>query len=354
MSLPISEIIPGFDIPEPLSRVEPLGNGHINRTLLLFCSGSRYVLQKINTEVFRQPELLMDNLARVTAHLRHRGVPSLELIPAKQDGRSWLRDEEGGFWRAYRYIERSRVCESAPTPEQAFAGARAFGEFQRVLADLPGPRLAETIPDFHHTPRRFEALELAVRQDPCDRLHRVLPELDFLRARADEAGKILELLQNRSLPERICHNDTKLNNVLLDEVTGAGVCVIDLDTVMPGAGAYDFGDLVRSAASPAAEDERDLTLVELQPELFRALAAGFLAGTGGILTRLECELLPFAGKLITMEIGCRFLTDYLNGDRYFRIARPEHNLDRARAQLKLVASIEAQFDTLRKITEELT
>jgi Ser/Thr protein kinase RdoA (MazF antagonist) len=220
-----------------------------------------------------------------------------------------------------------------------------------LLADLPGERLHETIPDFHHTPSRFARFQAALARDSHGRAAAAGPEIAFALARAGEVSVVVDALRDGSLPERVTHNDTKLNNVLLDDVTQEGVCVIDLDTVMPGSALYDFGDLVRTSTSPAAEDETDLSLVRMQLPMFEALVRGYLASARGFLTPREKELLPFAGKLITFEIGLRFLTDWLEGDTYFKIKRPAHNLDRCRTQFKLVASIEEQLPAMREIVE---
>jgi Ser/Thr protein kinase RdoA (MazF antagonist) len=239
------------------------------------------------------------------------------------------------------------------SPEQAYAAAKSFGAFQSLLADLPGGRLHETIPDFHHTPARFARFQQALAQDAHGRAAAAVPEIAFALARAHEVSVVVDALRDGTLPERVTHNDTKLNNVLLDDITQEGVCVIDLDTVMPGSVLYDFGDLVRTSTSPAAEDEIDLTKVQMQLPMFAALVKGYLESAGGFLTPKEKELLPFAGKLITFEIGLRFLTDWLEGDTYFKIKRPTHNLDRARTQFKLVESIEAQLPAMQALVANL-
>ena len=217
------------------------------------------------------------------------------------------------------------------------------------MADLPGGRLVETIPNFHHTPSRFEKFREVLQRDPKGRAATVKPEIEFALARAHEVSVITAAMQKGEIPERVTHNDTKLNNVLLDNETQEGLCVIDLDTVMPGSALYDFGDLVRTSTSPAAEDEKDLSKVVMQLPMFEALVKGYLSTAGSFLTPRERSLLPFAGKLITFEIGLRFLTDWLEGDVYFKIKRPEHNLDRLRTQFKLVASIENQLPAMEAI-----
>ena len=337
----------------------PYGSGHINDTYKVDVKSavgpSRFVLQRINHHVFRRPDELMANVERVCAHayakLKHAGAPdaerrTLRLIPTKS-GRAWHIDASGNRWRCYHFIEGATGHDVVRSPEQAYAAAKSFGAFQSLLADLPGGRLHETIPDFHHTPSRFARFQRALAQDAHGRAALAVPEIAFALARAHEVGVVVDALRDGTLPERVTHNDTKLNNVLLDDITQEGVCVIDLDTVMPGSVLYDFGDLVRTSTSPAAEDETDLSKVRMQFPMFEALVKGYLASAGGFLTPKEKELLPFAGKLITFEIGLRFLTDWLEGDTYFKIKRPTHNLDRARTQFKLVESIEAQLPAMQ-------
>lgn len=342
----------------------PYGSGHINDTYKVETgTGSatrRYVLQRINHHVFRRPDDLMANVERVCAHayakLRNAGDPdadrrTLRLIPTRS-GRSWHVDATGNRWRCYHFIEGATGHDVVRSPAQAYAAAKAFGAFQSLLADLPGERLRETIPDFHHTPARFARFQEALAKDAHGRAALAVPEIAFALARAGDVGVVVDALRAGTLPERVTHNDTKLNNVLLDDVTQEGVCVIDLDTVMPGSVLYDFGDLVRTSTSPAAEDETDLSKVRMQLPMFEALIHGYLAAAGGFLTPKEKELLPFAGKLITFEIGLRFLTDWLEGDTYFKIKRPTHNLDRARTQFKLVESIEAQLPAMQALVAQ--
>ena len=318
-----------FQIDGEVVSATPLGSGHINDTYCVTCRDCRVVLQRINTQIFRDPVALMDNIRRVTAYL---GAPKLILT---RDDRPFHRDDAGNFWRMYDFIDQARTFDIVESPRQAFEAAKAFGRFQKSLADLPPPRLHETIPDFHHTPKRFAALQQAIAADAHNRAQSAAAEIAF----ALRHEPMTSVLLDTNLPERTTHNDTKFNNVLFDDATGAAVCVIDLDTVMPGLALYDFGDMVRSTTSPAAEDERGLPKVRMQWEMFEALARGYLEATGSFLTKPEKELLAFSGKLITFEVGIRFLTDYLNGDTYFKIHRPGQNLDRCRTQFKLVESI---------------
>jgi Ser/Thr protein kinase RdoA (MazF antagonist) len=337
----------------------PYGSGHINDTYCaVFNQGGtpvRYILQRINHHVFKTPVALMENVERVTTHISKKvaGHPDfsrcgLTLIPAR-DGRAWHSDEGGNYWRTYIFVENARTYDAVESPQQAFQAARAFGRFQKLLADLPAPRLHDTIPGFHHTPQRFAKLEAAIAADPANRARLAESEIEFALNHKAMAGVLLAA----GLPERVTHNDTKLNNVMLDDETGEGICVIDLDTVMPGLAPYDFGDIVRTSTSPAKEDERDLSKVQMQFPMFEALARGYLETAAEFLTKAERQLLVLSGKLITFEIGIRFLTDYLEGDSYFKVHREGHNLDRCRTQFKLVESIERQEGAMNKLVEKL-
>jgi hypothetical protein len=348
-----------FAIDGKFAAATPYGSGHINDSYCaVFEQGdasTRYLLQRINHHIFKNPVALMENIERVTAHLATKftddpdhGRRALSLIPTRAGGVLHV-DADGNFWRAYQFIGNATTYNAVESPEQAFQAARAFGEFQRMLADLPAPRLHDTIPDFHHTPKRFAALEQAIAADVAGRAARARQEIDFAQARKSLTTRLVDA----GLPERVTHNDTKINNVLLDDATGEGTCVIDLDTVMPGLAAYDFGDMVRTATSPSPEDEQDLSRVNMEFPLFEALARGYLSTAGGFLTPAEKESLAFAGKLITFEIGIRFLTDYLSGDTYFKVHRDGHNLDRCRAQFKLVQSIEFQEEQMADLIQSI-
>jgi hypothetical protein len=348
-----------FAIEGEFLRAVPYGSGHINDT---YCASLdhagasvRCILQRINDRIFLNPTALMENIERVTTHLAAQvaGEPDgerrvLTLIRTR-NGEAWHVDADGSYWRAYRFIENARTYDAVETPDQAFQGGRAFGRFQEMLAGLPPPRLHDTIPDFHHTPKRFAALLRALEADAAGRAILAKPEIEFARAHQS----ITSVLLDANLPERVTHNDTKFNNVMLDDATGEGICVIDLDTVMPGLALYDFGDMVRTATSQAKEDEQDLSKVNLQFPLFEALVRGYLDAAGGFLNRAEKDLLVFSGKLITFEIGIRFLTDYLAGDTYFKVHREGQNLDRCRAQFKLVESIEAQENAMEQLVQSL-
>jgi len=348
-----------FALPGEYVRGGPFGSGHINDT---FCvtyrqdgQDVRYIHQRINHQIFTNPPALMENIQRVTEHVRSKyeaagaydaARRALTLVLSGQ-GMAYHQDEAGAYWRTYLFVEGTTTYDVLQKPDQARETAFAIGQFHKQLADLPGPRLHETIPHFHHTPKRLEALYQAVERNVCGRAASVSDELQFIFARADETRRLLDLHHAGRIPERITHNDTKLNNVMLDDVTGKGVCVIDLDTVMPGLALYDFGDMMRTTLSPASEDEPDVSKVTARIEVFEALAEGYLAAAGDMLTPDEREQLAFSGRLITLEIGIRFLTDHLEGDRYFKIHRPGHNLDRARTQIALVKSMEAQDDAMQ-------
>ena len=352
-------IVRQFQIAGEYVGAEIYGSGHINDTYRVsFNHGGtrvRYILQRINRDIFKQPVALMENIQRVTAHLaakvaaepeRHRRA--LTLVPHR-DGPPFFCDAAGHYWRVYFFVEGARSYDAVENPAQAEAAAKAFGQFAKRLADLPSPRLHDTIPDFHHTPKRFATLEKAIATDGFNRAALAKPEIEFaLRHQA-----ICHVLLDVNLPERVTHNDTKLNNVLLDNATGEGICVLDLDTVMPGLALYDFGDLVRSATCPAPEDELDLSKVRMQFPLFAALARGYLSSAAEFLTPAEKKNLPFAGQLITFETGLRFLTDFLAGDTYFKVQRSSHNLDRCRRQFKLLESIAQQEAAMQQLVESI-
>ena len=338
----------------------PMGGGHVNDTYqLTYDQGGvrlHYTLQRINHYVFRNPEQVMSNMDRVTEHLlrkiraRHAETRkrTLRLLRTRTN-RPFVQDERGNYWRAYVYVENARAYSLLESPKQAFQAAQAFGEFQCDLVDLPGPRLYETIPDFHNTPKRIAALEQAIAEDRVGRAAEVKPEIDFVFERREEVGKLLALVDEDAIPERITHNDTKISNILIDDLTGEGMCVIDLDTVMPGLSLYDFGDMVRAGTGSAEEDEVRLERVGMRFDMFEATLQGVLSSAGKFLNEAERENLPFSGKLITFETGVRFLTDYLNGDVYFKTSRPRQNLDRCRNQFQMVRSIEAQMDRMMKL-----
>jgi hypothetical protein len=356
-SLNANRAAQGFVVEGALESVAPYGSGHINDSYCaVFAQGAareRFLLQRINAHVFHNPSALMANIERVTTHLAGKKSSSpdgsrrvLTLMRA-HDGRAWQTDQEGRAWRMYRFIEGARSYDAVESAAQAYEAARAFGEFQRMLADLPAPRLHETIPDFHNTPKRLGALKRATDSDALERAEGAEREIEF----AIERESVTRVLVEAGLPERVTHNDSKINNVLLDEYTGKGICVIDLETVMPGLAPYDFGDMVRTMSCRAAEDERDLSLVRVEMEMFEAVARGYLSVAKDFLTDSEKWKLAEAARVITLEQGIRFLTDYLEGDKYFKVHRAEHNLDRARTQFHLVKSLEEHALAMERVIE---
>lgn len=332
---------------------EPYGNGHINATYLVKTDEEQYILQRINHHIFQDVPGLMRNVERVTAFLAEKDPDprhSLHLVPAK-DGAAYV-EAEGEFYRMYDFVHDS-ICLDAPeTDEDFYQSAVAFGSFQRQLADFPANELSETIPRFHDTPNRYRALRAAIEKDALGRAASCREEIEFALTREADAAVMMNLLAAGELPLRVTHNDTKLNNVMLDAKTRKPLCVIDLDTVMPGLAANDFGDSIRFGANTGAEDEKDLTKISLSLARYEAFARGFLEACGMALTPKEIETLPWGAKLMTLECGVRFLTDYLEGDTYFRIHRPEHNLDRTRTQFALVADMEKKWTQMCDIVKE--
>jgi Phosphotransferase enzyme family len=361
----LQEISRKFQIYGEILHAETLKIGHINETYTAtYDQGGtrvRYIHQKLNRNVFRNPSGVMNNVMRVTTHIRKkletrnmRDVTrrSLIVIPTR-DGKSFFQNGDTEVWRTFVFVEGVETYEAVQSPEQAFQAGRAFGHFQHLLVDLPGERLHETIPNFHHTRKRFTALQQAIERDHYNRAKDAKPEIAFALQHEPLVDVILSAMAKGRIPERITHNDTKFNNVMMDVLTGEAMCIVDLDTVMPGCALYDFGDMVRTTTSPTLEDEPDLSKVKMQMPMFRKLAEGYLSAAGLFLTRTEKAHIAFSGKLITFEIGMRFLTDFLSGDTYFRIHRPGHNLDRCRTQFKLVDSIERQEAAMQKYVDRL-
>lgn len=357
----LREALEAYDFPYPLAGAVRYGHGHINDTFCVLTQPRegdcvRYILQRINGSVFPNPVGLMENMVAVTGFLREKvtslgGDPSretLQLFPTRQ-GASWYTDTQGEVWRLTDFVEGTYCLQSAGTPALFAASARAFGRFQRLLGDFPAETLHEVIPRFHDTENRFRLLLEAMRQDSMGRAPEVRREIDFVQARQADCSVAVEALRQGVLPLRVTHNDTKLNNVLLDRSTREGICVIDLDTVMPGLSIYDFGDSIRFGANHAAEDEKDLSLVNLDLDLYEAYTQGFLTGAGNVLTPEEIRYLPWGARLMTLECGIRFLTDYLQGDTYFKTQYPGQNLDRCRTQFKLVSQMEEHFSQMEDI-----
>ena len=352
-----------FALAGPIIWIEQLRGGHINdsyRVLARRDDGVEvpYLLQHVNPSVFPDAVRVMENIAYVTRHLGahrragHTRRDTLTLVPTVS-GAAWMEDAARSCWRTYTFISGTHVRERADRPREAFEAARAFGEFLRLLADYRGPELHLTIPGFHDTAARFGQLDFAASRDSAGRAAGVAAELETLRAHRRIADVLPPLLESGALPTRIVHNDAKISNVLLDDRDESARCIVDLDTVMPGSLLHDFGDMVRSMATPTDEDEPDLAKIAVQPDLFDAVARGFLEGVGRVITQRERELLVFAGKLITLEQSVRFLTDYLEGDRYYRNTRGDQNLRRAQAQLALFLSLTDRERELEAIVSSI-
>ena len=345
-----------FALAGGVTDVKTCGNGHINSTYIITVeSGQRYILQILNTAIFKDPMGVMDNIVAVTDHIRkglaeagediERGTMRVVLT---KDGKNGYTDGEGLFWRAYDFVENTVCRLTVDSPETFARVGEAFGDFQRRLSDFDASKLIESIPNFHNTKKRYADFLAAVERNAAGRVDSVAKEIKFITDRAEKCALIVDALESGDLPLRVTHNDTKLSNILLDEVTEEAVCIIDLDTVMPGLSLYDFGDSIRTGAASAAEDEPDLDKVHFLPEMFKAYARGFIKGTGGALTEREVQMLPDGGYIITLEQAIRFLGDYLDGDTYYHIDYPDHNLVRSRTQLKLVDEIEICLPGLRE------
>lgn len=359
----LHDVINQFDFDGNLISVMAYGNGHINLTYLVTFEAdgiekNNYILQRFNKSIFTKPLQVMENILAVTNHLRKKiekngGDPKREtmtVIPTR-DGKSCFVDEQGEYWRSFLFIEDAVSLELVEKPEEFYECGVAFGRFQYLLSDFPADTLHEIIPGFHDTSRRFDIFVKAVEDNICNRAAFVQQEIDFILKRKDMSKVLGEMRNQKKIPLRVTHNDTKLNNIMMDKKTGKGICIIDLDTVMPGLSLYDFGDSIRTGASTGSEDEVDLSKVWCDLNLFHLYTKGFISGCGGTLTKEELKALPLGAKVMTFESGIRFLTDYLSGDTYFRIHREHHNLDRCRTQIKLVSDMEQKWDEINQIIE---
>lgn len=342
-----------------IEKCAPFGNGHINNTFVVD-DGKKYILQHINDTVFLHPDQIMENILGVTEHIRKKAICDGEdasrttlNVVYTLDGKSCFKDSYGLWWRCYDFIEKSVAYDSINCAEDFYRCAKAFGKFQQRLADYPAKTLHETIKNFHNTPLRFEKLSAAIKNDVVKRADKVKDEIEFAMERKEFASILEDAHKKGKLPLRVTHNDTKLNNILFDEETGLPICVIDLDTVMPGYSVNDFGDAIRFGANTASEDETDISKISLDLNLFEAFAKGFLEGCDGRLTDNEIELLPIGAMMMTFECGMRFLTDYLEGDVYFKIHRKDHNLDRCRNQFALLLDMERKLPKMQEIIEKL-
>jgi len=360
----LEAIIAQFSIQGKIKEIIPHGSGHIHDTYRVINSQPEYpdyLLQRVNHHVFKNVLALMENIQVVTRHLREKlsATPGadpakevLTLIPTRTS-QWYYQDEAGNYWRVYYFLENTRTYDIVETPQQAYEGGRAYGKFQRLLADLPVNQLHDTIPDFHNIESRLRIFHDAVRRDPVGRVANVQPEIQAIEERAEIMGTVLRLGLSGEIPLRITHNDTKYNNVLLDAADKAQ-CVIDLDTVMPGYVAYDFGDAIRTTVNTAAEDEKDLQKINVNLDLFRGFTEGFLEETATFLSQSELTSLWYGVLLLPYIQGLRMLTDYIDGDNYFKIHFPDHNLQRARAQLQLVSKLEEQQERITGIITQIS
>lgn len=363
--LGIDEAIQNFQFRGELVSQSTYGSGHINDTFLLIFKDNtnietKYILQRMNQSIFKNPDELMENIVNVTTYLRksiirNGGDPERETLNVikTNDNKNYFVDVHGKYWRAYLFIVDSISYDTVEKPEDFYQSAVAFGRFQQMLADYPADTLHEIIKGFHDTKERFKVFKQTVSEDVKGRAASVQEEIEFVLQREELANILGELQSAGELPLRVTHNDTKLNNIMMDRKTGKGICVIDLDTVMPGLAINDFGDSIRFGANTAAEDETDLTKVSCDLELFELYSKGFIEGCAGKLTQKEIEMMPMGAMVMTFECGMRFLTDYLQGDTYFKIHRPNHNLDRCRTQLKLVRDMEQKYDAMKMIIAKL-
>ena len=352
----LKKIIGQFNVTDGAT---PYGKGHINDTYLSNACEPRYILQRINHNVFKRPQDVMENIVHVTEHLRKKiveegGDPKRETLNLVKthEGEPFYVTPEGDYFRMYEFIEGAQTYEIVEEPIHFYNAAKAFAKFQQRLADFPAEKLHETIPSFHDTTVRFQQLKDAIANDAAGRLKDVQAEVEFALAREKDTSVIVDAIKEGTVPLRVTHNDTKYNNIMIDDETGLGICVIDLDTVMPGSLLYDYGDSLRFGTNPADEDEKDLSKVYCDLNLFEMFTKGYLEELKDVMTPREKELMPFAAKLMTYECGIRFLADYLNGDTYFKVKRPEHNLDRCRTQFKLVADMEEKEELMKEIVKK--
>ncbi len=352
-------IIDNFCIDDKIIEIKPYGCGHINDTYLVTCEKGKYVVQRINHLIFKKPSEVMENIINICNHLKEKVLSSggnpdretLTFIPAK-DG-TYLVKYEDNYYRAYHFVDDAITYQTIENPVHFYSAGKAYGKFQNMLADFGADRLYETIENFHNTKDRFLKFETALSENKAGRKDLVKEEIDFIKERQDKYGVIVDLLKENKIPLRVTHNDTKLNNVLMDEKTGEAICVIDLDTVMPSSLLCDFGDAIRFGTNTADEDEKDLSKVTFDINLFEQFARGFLEEMKESITPLEVELLPFSSFLLTIECGIRFLTDYLDGDVYFKTHRENHNLDRARTQFKLAFEMEQKEQEMKEIIDRI-
>lgn len=358
----IKEAIEEIDFQGTIKAVKPFGGGHINDTFLLEYTLSdgkeiKYILQRINNEIFTNVKELMDNYCNICSHLKEQiklkgGDEERETITViyTKNGKSYTKDSKGNYWRGILFISNSITMEIVESPVDFYKTGKAFGRFQKQLNSFKVEKLQEIIPNFHNTKVRYDSLLCSVKMDKVNRVRLVQEEIKFIMDREKDTTVLIDMLSKGTLPLRVTHNDAKISNIILDKDTKEGICIVDLDTIMPGVVAYDFGDAIRSGATYATEDEVDLNKVCLELDLYEAFTKGFIEGSEGTFTKSEIESLKWGAKIITLEQGIRFLEDYLNGDEYYKIEYPDQNLNRTRTQLKLVKEIESKWDEIQKIT----
>lgn len=360
MTIPNEHLLKQFAFQGNFISSKPIIAGHINNTYLLTYENCKYTLQRINTNVFKYPYKLMSNIQGVTKYIYEKvkasggdASRSTPLVVPTICGEPLYKDEDGDFWRAYVYIDNAKAYDKVENPGLFYEAGVILGKFQNLLSDYPIDSLYDTIPDFHNTPNRFNNLLKAIEKNASGRVDECKEEIDFVLQRKKYTPIIMDLMASGKIPLRVTHNDTKLNNVLIDDATGKAICLLDLDTVMPGSALFDFGDSIRFGASSALEDEKDLSKVYMVDSLFEAYADGYLSQVKNVLTQDEIDNLAMSAIIITLEIGMRFLTDHIDGDVYFQIHRPGHNLDRAKTQFKLVADMESKYDNMKKIINDI-
>lgn len=355
MTAYLESILNEFKTPAKPVICDRFGHGHINETYLVITDiGTRFILQKINESIFKETDVLMANVEKVTDHLRTKTKDPrrvMQLIKTKES-KPYLRHTDGSAWRMYLFVENSICLQQPETPKDFYESALAFGEFQQMLKDFPAETLNETIPNFHNTRDRYRIFHEILEKDPLDRAKNVQKEIEFALKREKEASVLVEMLEEGKLPLRVTHNDTKLNNVLLDKDTRRALCVVDLDTVMPGLSLYDYGDSIRFGTATGKEDEKDLDRISVDLHLFQVYTKGYIKACPD-LSDMEVEMMPMGAKIMTLECGLRFLTDYLDGDHYFATSRPDHNLDRCRTQFKLVWDMEQKWEEMQRIVKEI-
>lgn len=358
------EIIEQFQFEGDFLAIEPFGCGHINSTFAVYFKfinkpPIRYILQKINTNIFKDPYKLMENIDNVTQHIRSKvllkgGDPKRETLTVvkTKDNKLLYKDSKGEFWRAYVFVENATCYQTVEKPILFYNAAKAFGKFQSLLSDFPADKLFESIPNFHNTVDRYSNFMIALEKNAAGRADSIKEEIEFVKQRQKDCSVFVDLIKSGELPLRVTHNDTKLNNIMMDNETNEGICVIDLDTIMPGSVLYDFGDSIRFGASSAAEDEQDLSKVYMVMDLFEQYTRGYLSEAASTLTEVETSNLALSAKILTLECGIRFLTDYLDGDKYFKTHREGQNLDRAHTQFKLVKDMEEKMDEMNRIVNK--